>query len=650
MHTQLKKKLPWYNQWHESWIHGPSHWAIFACAIVVATALFSYALKANTGEGIVPIASAQVAACSNRSPITSSCSCNGATVSSGFCCYNKVYPANQKSIVHQTTQCGYTEVSPHFPGLQSNSHGNIYFTGGSQRKNNPPGTPTPYPASFADDRTNWARHYDVIINGTDELYDLTKPINPNIQMTKYMTGNELDCVLENHTLCEKYDYMQARATADGVQFEDLFLHFKKNTSITGSGQTRVIPGWNFADDQGQCGGVANDGTNDVIVSCGQAASDPNATARTRFFARAPFGYDEYWRNTSASQYYPQDWRWRVNGKHPKYQQYNADWYVNAVSSSNTGGRDYSGIFVDNMGRSPYGSKIVGELENGNTHELVSVFNTYTNSSTYTNDWYDNHILPTLQAAKAGLNGIGKKLYINAITAEFWYPNFLDGADAFVREWIFKAKTANSTTESRFLNNLWPQVQASRAQSKEQFFNYTMETSWDDGGTGGCFQGYTLDKEKTWSLATHHLLRYPGLHYYPGWKTWTGYYFGAMAVDLGNPEGDWFVWKTGLKDAADRSDKTHKIYRRNFTKGAVFVRFYEGPEGYCPNTNFSATPASVALDAADVTVGYKVVNVDGTLGATPTTVNLGIAEGLLLQKPAGPPDLVAPGGVTDFTAR
>ncbi|MEK7569877.1 MAG: Ig-like domain-containing protein [Patescibacteria group bacterium] len=642
MHTYLRNTFAWYHKWHEDWVHGPSHWAIFACAVVTVVALGVYAVQTGS-PSIVETAQAQVAACSNRSPITSACSCNGATVSTGFCCYNKVYPANQKSIVHQTTQCGYTEVSPHFQGLQSNSHGNIYFTGGTQRKNNPPGTPTPYPASFADDRTNWARHYDVIINGNDQLYDLTKPINPNIQMTKYMTGNELDCVLENHTLCEKYDYMQARATADGINFEDLFLHFKKNTTITASGQTRVFPGWNPADDQGQCGGTANDGTNDRIVSCGQAASDANATARTRFFARVPFGYDEYWRNTSASQYYPQDWRWRVNGKNAKYQQYNAEYYADAVRSSNTGGRDYSGIFVDNMGRSPYGSKTDPVLENGNTHELVSVFNTYSNSSNYTNDWYDNHILPTLQAAKASLNAIGKKLYINAITAEYWYPNFLNGADAFVREWVIKAKSTNTTTVGRFLNDLWPQVQASRAQSKEQHFNFTMETSWDDGGSGGCFQGYTLDQEKMWSLGTYHLLRYPGLHFYPGWKTWTGYYFGAMATDLGDPVGDWFEWKTGLKDSADQGTRTHKIYRRNFAKGTVFVRFYEGPEGYCPTANFTATPATAAFDAADLTKDYRKVNVDGTLSSLPANVSLGTAQALVLVQAASGPsaDTTAP---------
>lgn len=64
MHTYLKKKLPWYRQWHESWVHGPSHWVIFACAIITSTTLFNYVVNSAPGKAVVssmiPTAYAQV--------------------------------------------------------------------------------------------------------------------------------------------------------------------------------------------------------------------------------------------------------------------------------------------------------------------------------------------------------------------------------------------------------------------------------------------------------------------------------------------------------------------------------------------------------------------------------------------------------------
>ena len=53
MHTQLINKFQWYKHWHEQWIHGPTHWAIFACAVFVAMLLFTYASSAGSGAGVV---------------------------------------------------------------------------------------------------------------------------------------------------------------------------------------------------------------------------------------------------------------------------------------------------------------------------------------------------------------------------------------------------------------------------------------------------------------------------------------------------------------------------------------------------------------------------------------------------------------------
>ncbi len=61
MHKFLKKKLSWYRQWHETWIHGPSHWVVFACAVATASALITYVAQTDGAPALVPLAQAQVA-------------------------------------------------------------------------------------------------------------------------------------------------------------------------------------------------------------------------------------------------------------------------------------------------------------------------------------------------------------------------------------------------------------------------------------------------------------------------------------------------------------------------------------------------------------------------------------------------------------
>jgi hypothetical protein len=53
MHKYLKKKLPWYRQWHEQWMTNHAHWLVFACAVLTATWLFSYVAQSAPGQAIV---------------------------------------------------------------------------------------------------------------------------------------------------------------------------------------------------------------------------------------------------------------------------------------------------------------------------------------------------------------------------------------------------------------------------------------------------------------------------------------------------------------------------------------------------------------------------------------------------------------------
>lgn len=53
MHMFLREKFRWYKKWHETWIHGPTHWVVFTSAVFVAMLLFSYASSTGGGAGVI---------------------------------------------------------------------------------------------------------------------------------------------------------------------------------------------------------------------------------------------------------------------------------------------------------------------------------------------------------------------------------------------------------------------------------------------------------------------------------------------------------------------------------------------------------------------------------------------------------------------
>lgn len=210
MHKYLKQKFTWYNQWHEKWIHGPAHWVVFACAVVTATTFFNYVANSAPGSTIVETVVPTVHAagqCENRTAISSSCTCGSATVSSGYCCY--VTAANP---VAQQTQCGYTEVSPHWNHILTFSVDYRYPPAGQEQI-----------------EADWnAKHWDAgVANPTNKL-----TLNPNfagylyrLDQTYFSDGYDPHSGL--------YAQLQSYATANGYDLEDAFLHFSENTVLNG---------------------------------------------------------------------------------------------------------------------------------------------------------------------------------------------------------------------------------------------------------------------------------------------------------------------------------------------------------------------------------------------------------------------------------
>lgn len=131
-----------------------------------------------------------------------------------------------------------------------------------------------------DEEVTWlASHLDL---GVGQIGDraLWKTVSPD---TKLCSGRPL----EYNWAPGENDRIRQWGLAAGRDYERAFLHYREDTLVPL--WNSVTPGWNPDDDQGQCGGVADDWVNDLIAnvdgSCSGLPSDPNRTAATGVDAR-----------------------------------------------------------------------------------------------------------------------------------------------------------------------------------------------------------------------------------------------------------------------------------------------------------------------------------------------------------------------------
>jgi hypothetical protein len=146
------------------------------------------------------------APCENRAEITSSCECNGATVSSGYCCYNTV-----SNVDHQSDKCGYTEVSPHWEHILISKDDYRY----------------PDPEDLASEIAWNAKHFDLVDFDSDRSsFDMYKAANPTAIYILY----EIDMTsIASGYYSSIYNDLVAYA---GSNLEDVFLHVSNNTTLT----------------------------------------------------------------------------------------------------------------------------------------------------------------------------------------------------------------------------------------------------------------------------------------------------------------------------------------------------------------------------------------------------------------------------------
>jgi len=97
---------------------------------------------------------------------------------------------------------------------------------------------------------------------------------------------------------------------------------------------------------------------------------------------------------------------------------------------------------------------------------------------------------------------------------------------------------------------------------------------------------------------------------------------AREYDIGQPVGDYYLWKDsavlGNKDSAGLA---YKIYRRDYTKGMILFRTFVG---WSDDTNFGSQTPQFSLDG-----NYKVLYPDGTLGSGISQIGLSLSEGVVL---------------------
>jgi hypothetical protein len=548
--------------------------------------------------------------CPNRVPLSASCLCNGTEYDSGYCCYYKVYPSNEANIVHQATKCGYTEVSPHYESLYMGTGGNGYYTDVDNRR--PPFMSSCTGAHCGQEWDYWGKVYDEIGAGVSlsNINDFlaAKAINPKLKVTTYAGLNELWCFAGN---CDQYQYLQQRASEDGVDFEDFFLHFQP-------GKGKVIcnvPDGPYCKDYTSC--------NSKIPEC-----------------RLPY-FMKYWTVND-----PVVQEWLINPGNPNYQKYIVDYYLAGLKEFSDNGAALDGIMIDNMGRHYYWRNI-DNVDEGTTFEVAD-----------SDEWFAD-LASALKYVTNALNEKGYMVVINSTKTGYFNPDYADKANGFGREFLTGAQTTNSNAAAEFNNFIVPDFELTERLGTKQYAHFETVTAVTYGKWKGtevspydCWEGYTLAREQMWNLATYYLVKYDGLLFMPGYLTWRGYFeyltpmgnygdfngghwrgdastfndtFDALKFDIGKPMGKFYVWKENLIDS---KGIIHKIYRRDFIKGSVLVRFDEYGDRYsdCPLDLSASTSPAVTLDG-----GYSIVNFDGTIGQSISSVAMTIGQGIILMK-------------------
>jgi hypothetical protein len=106
-------------------------------------------------------------------------------------------------------------------------------------------------------------------------------------------------------------------------------------------------------------------------------------------------------------------------------------------------------------------------------------------------------------------------------------------------------------------------------------------------------------------------------------SWERHWIPAAAVDVGQPQGDWERFAEGQ----DPSNKQlgYRVYGREYDNALVLYK----PLSYTRNQ--TGTTENNTATTHQLNGTYRVLNADGTLGRTVTSITLRNGEGAVLMK-------------------
>ena len=346
-----------------------------------------------------------------------------------------------------------------------------------------------------------------------------------------------------------------------------------------------IKGWDPANDLNGDGFVDDDEFLSLV--------NKNATARFRYQSRHAYG--------DSPQYYGR--RWVLNVGNDDVSGWNQQWIPYLLSHQN--GKD-NGIFEDN-------ALLWTEYAPNN---FFWEFNTSA-------EWYDHNgkIWAKLKAASnPSLLDVNIANLLNNPAIDQY------GADADILEtesWL----EGNVDLYERRLN-----------ETKKRSTVLKVPTLLE--ARVGRIDG-SEDRNRIFTLATYYLQSYdfpngPTFYYYGGRNyrnkdnrvyNW----FGAIEYDVGKPLSDYYVLDSG-KDV-EKSTLVYKVFAREFSKALILAKPL--PAGMWNGSWQTGNTSQATATTHSLPHTYRVLNADGTLGESISSVSLRNNEAVILISDASP---------------
>ncbi len=436
-------------------------------------------------------------------------------------------------------------------------------------------------ATPAQETTIAYRYSFILDGGCSKDMNSIKGLNPNTIWAFYNSGTDNDVPGAEHS------YVINTAKARGIDPEDNYLHYYRDTQVSLGGQTLNIPGW---------GG-------------GSAAAES--------LARVPL----YWNGRVA-----------VNFGSPNGRQLHKEYMVSQFKTKDPSTNYYFDcIFLDNSSDGVlynFGGIISGgEIAEHPTHAQIG--------STEFNAWHGTNLKLFFAALRDTLrlgpqwSPDGKVKYLSA-NGSLNSAGLIDWAvDEYnlspIRNWLTWIEAAIQINKNNWLQ-------------KTKIFYESRITTEVNGRSGkiSYAQGI-LD-----NLATHYLVRTdssnmfmsgPYQVYIPGWDTLV--WRGCMDYDIGDALGD---YNPNFFSGVDGKGYTFRVLSRQYQGALVLVR----PRGDYNQDFDDATIVNVPLGGS-----YRPLNPNGTLGASTTSIPMRNGQGAILipstggNTPPGTPSLVSP---------